>query len=278
MTAAAFAFAVSPADAQGRRAVRVVRPSRVIVTGAYYRPFYYRPFFYDPFYFGAYPYGGWYPPYYGYGPGFDVSGSMRLQVDPPQTEVFVDGYYAGTVDEFDGFFQRLHLEPGEHELQLYLPGHRTVERRIYLQPGRTFKLHQTMQPLGAGEAEPARPSPRQVPGAAAPPRYSSRPPVSGPSATRPGPSRPLPRRAPDRESTAESRFGSLALRVQPGDTVVMIDGERWEGTQDDERLVIQLGAGVHRIEIRKDGYRSYSNDVTIRGGETQQLNVALTKQ
>jgi PEGA domain-containing protein len=249
------------AHAQGRRAVRVVRPSRVIVAGSYYRPF-----FYDPWYFNPY----WYPyTYYGYGGYYDINASVRLQVEPRETEVFVDGYYAGTVDEFDGIFQRLHLEPGEHNLQLYLPGHRSVERKIYLQPGRTFRVHQTMQPLGGGEAEPVKPTPRQAPTTSAPPRAPQ---------TRPGAARPLPRRSRERDSNVESRFGSLALQVQPGNTTVMIDGERWEGASDDAHLVIQLEAGVHRVEIQRDGYRPYSGDITIRSGETATLNIALTRQ
>jgi hypothetical protein len=77
---------------------------------------------------------------------------------------------------------------------------------------------------------------------------------------------------------ASSNFGELALRVQPGDADVLIDGERWEGGLENERLVVQLGAGVHSLEIRKEGYRSYFTDVTIRSGDTRTLNVALTRQ
>jgi hypothetical protein len=68
------------------------------------------------------------------------------------------------------------------------------------------------------------------------------------------------------------------LRVQPADAEVLIDGEKWEGGATDERLVVQLGAGMHRLEIRKDGYRTYFTDITIRGNATTALNVALTKQ
>jgi hypothetical protein len=66
--------------------------------------------------------------------------------------------------------------------------------------------------------------------------------------------------------------------VQPGDAEVLIDGERWEGALENERLVVQLGAGTHRLEIRKEGYRSYFTDIPVRGGETRTLNVALTRQ
>ncbi len=50
--------------------------------------------------------------------------SVRLQVKPTQTEVYVDGAYTGLVDNYDGLFQRLHLPPGEHEIELYLGGTR----------------------------------------------------------------------------------------------------------------------------------------------------------
>lgn len=239
------------ADAQGRRSVRAVRPRTAVVVGAY------RPFYYDPWY--SSPYGLWYPAGYGYARAYDVSASLRLQVTPRETEVFIDGYFAGTVDEFDGFFQRLHLEPGDHNLELYLPGHRKAERKVYLQPGTGFRVRHAMESLSPGEAEPARPV-----AAAAPPAGST--------------PRPIPGRPRARPSNVESSFGELALRVQPADATVTIDGERWEGAPDDRRLVVQLGTGAHRIEIQKDGYRTYSTDVYIRSGETETLNVALARQ
>jgi hypothetical protein len=284
----------APADAQVRIArprpvVRtVVRPGRTVFAGGYYYPAIYRPglwygsFGYGPRYYGP-AYSQWGP--LGYG-RYDLSGSMRLQVEPEETEVFIDGYYAGQVDDFDGVFQRLHLEPGEHDLELYLPGHRVHTQRLYLQPGRTFRIRHTMQPLGPGESEPARPSgaslstgtPQQR---SLPPPAGGRVPQARPSTGAQGPPSSVDGRgqepAPGPASRAEG-FGQLSLRVQPTDAEVLIDGERWEGTLDSERLNVQLGAAIHRLEIRKDGYRSYFTDVTIRNGDTLTLNVALTKQ
>ena len=62
---------------------------------------------------GPYPY----PPPYGYYGWIDAS--VRLEVTPRDAEVYVDGYYAGTVDDFDGTFQRLRVEPGQHDLEIY---------------------------------------------------------------------------------------------------------------------------------------------------------------
>ena len=93
------------------------------------------------------------------------------------------------------------------------------------------------------------------------------------SAPGPGPSRPESRTA----SPGAEGFGQLSLRVQPGDAEVFIDGEKWEGATAADRLDVQLGAGLHRLEIRKEGYRSYFTDVTIGNGQTRTLNVALTR-
>jgi hypothetical protein len=247
------------ADAQARRRARVVHRSTVVVGGG----FYYSPFFYDPWY--SYQYG-WYPPY-AYGGRYDDTASLRLQVTPRQTEVFVDGYYAGTVDDFDGVFQRLNLEPGEHDLQLYLPGHESVSQKIYLQRDTTFRVRHAMAPLKAGEPEPVRPTATAPPPA---PRASQGP---GPATRRAEPAEPR-----SGVQASQSNYGTLALRVQPGDADLLIDGEKWEGPTGDTRLVVQLAPGTHVVEIHKDGYRGYMSEVAVRSGETSTLNVALARQ
>ena len=171
------------ADAQVRvgGGVRIGTPrARVsVVVGRYYsRPYYYRPF-YDPFYYDPFYFPYFYRPFYwypaaqaGYGYGrYDGNAALRLQVTPRDTEVFIDNYYAGTVDDFDGIFQRLHIESGAHDVTLYHDGFRTVRQRIYIQPTGTFRLRYSMVPLGPGEApeprpvEPPPPPPQGAPGA-----------------------------------------------------------------------------------------------------------------
>lgn len=135
----------SPANAQGRR-------GRVIITGGF--GYGYRPFFYDPFW-GPYP-------YYGYGAypiGIRSAGEVRVLATPKQAEVFVDGFYAGVVDDFDGTFQRLHMTPGGHAITLHLEGYRTVTQNIYVAPDDTFKLQVAMDKLRPGEASDPAPLP-----------------------------------------------------------------------------------------------------------------------
>jgi len=70
-------------------------------------------------------------------------------------------------------------------------------------------------------------------------------------------------------------FGTLAIQVRPPDAEIFIDGERWVGPETTGTLVIQLPAGPHRLDLRSPGRRPYSTEITIRGGETTPLNVAL---
>jgi hypothetical protein len=76
---------------------------------------------------------------------------VRLQVSPREAEGFVDGYYAGIVDDFDGFFQRLNLRPGPHKIVFYHDKYRTVRQTLYVAVGTDYKIRHDLTPLGAGD-------------------------------------------------------------------------------------------------------------------------------
>jgi hypothetical protein len=59
---------------------------------------------------------------------------------------------------------------------------------------------------------------------------------------------------------------------------VRIDGERWDVGGGDERLLLQLSAGPHQIEVRRDGYDPFSPTIEIRAGETETLNIGLARR
>jgi hypothetical protein len=69
--------------------------------------------------------------------------------------------------------------------------------------------------------------------------------------------------------------GTIAIRVQPADAVILVDGERWQSSGD--RLDIQVTPGAHRIDVQKDGYQPFSTGVQVRAGEVSGLNISLTK-
>ncbi len=89
---------------------------------------------------------------------------MQTKITPKQTEVYIDGYYAGLAADFDGAFQRLHLASGGHAVTLHLDGYRTVTQEIYVRPNSTYKLTETMAQLAPGEVSEAVPAPSPVMG------------------------------------------------------------------------------------------------------------------
>ena len=116
--------------------------------------------------YGMY-YGPNYGPFYPYPARYRGTRSysrsaIRTKVKPVETEVYLNGYYAGVVDDFDGVFQRLHVAPGEHQLELRLEGHRSLTERIYVGPGDTFDLEHIMDPLGPADEAVSGRQPRRI--------------------------------------------------------------------------------------------------------------------
>ena len=249
-------FVPTMAEAQRRRPVR----GPVVRTYVYVAPHYY-PRYYDAWYQWGYPYPPFGPRYGLYG---EYPASVRLQVTPREADVFVDGYHAGTVDDFDGLFQRLRLRPGGHEITVFLEGYETVREAIYLEPGAERKLQFAMNRLAAGER--------------------SQPPPA-PAADEESPARTLPDAPGARDAGNEGdvrerretnlRFGTLVLRVQPPDAEILIDNERWATSASQDRLSIELPQGRHSVEVRRQGSSTFREDVLIRPGATLTLNVSL---
>ena len=101
--------------------------------------------------YGAHGYGAYGAPYYGHGPYYSYGssydmGGVRLRMRPRDAQVFVDGAYAGIVDDFDGTFQQLRLEAGAHKIEVRMPGFEDLEMDVHVQPGRTITLHEDLRP------------------------------------------------------------------------------------------------------------------------------------
>ncbi len=226
--------------------------------GFYYGP-YFGPYFYNPWFYSGYwgfpPWGYGYPYFYG-----AVGSNIRVQVQPKSAEVYVDGHLAGIVDQFDGMFQNLVVEPGSHEITVYLDGHKSIVQRLYLSVGKSYKIKGAMEKLAPGEPNEPRPAPAPEPASPA-----------AESLVYPRPAESAP------PVNAESRFGQVAVRVQPADAEIAIDGEPWKGPQGAERLVVHLAAGAHRVEIRKEGFDPFVTVIEVKSGEVTVLNVSLSR-
>lgn len=108
--------------------------------------------YYDPYWYGyyghRYGYSAWdWGPRYRYYGYYDYTGSLRLKVRPRFAEVYVDGYYTGQVDDYDGVFQRLRLEEGAYHIEIRYPGHAPLEFEVMILPGETITYEGYLQPL-----------------------------------------------------------------------------------------------------------------------------------
>ena len=140
----------------------------MIVGGGGYPGWYY-PWGYGGFGFGGY-YGGYYDPWwdgggaydggYGYGSSDDYLGSLKLKIKPRDASVYVDGYYAGHVDDFDGLFQSLKIESGPHRIEVRLDGYEPLMFEIRLLPDRSVTYSGELKKLpesGDSVSSPDRP-------------------------------------------------------------------------------------------------------------------------
>jgi hypothetical protein len=205
-----------------------------------------------------------------------LRGSLRIEVSPRDAEVYVDGFYAGIVDDYDGTFQRLRVTPGPHEIVVRRAGYRSYSEQLYVTPDVAHRIRRDLEPLAPGEPEDPKPTPLPpvvgAPGGYGPPARPSPPAARRPPVQRMPPADP----APTSPIGQPSAYGTLLVRVQPGDAEILIDGERWQGPEGDARLVVQLPEGAHDVEIRREGYAPFTTRVDVSGGETVPLNVSLS--
>ena len=73
----------------------------------------------------------------GYGATYRDAGSLRLKIKPREAQVFVDGYYVGVVDSFDGTFQSLKLDGGGHRVEVKADGFEALDFEVLITPGET---------------------------------------------------------------------------------------------------------------------------------------------
>lgn len=72
------------------------------------------------------------------------TGGVQLEVTPWRASVFVDGTYAGKVDDFKGYYQHLDAVAGPHQIVIVEPGYEALVLDVVVVPGRTTTLRGTL--------------------------------------------------------------------------------------------------------------------------------------
>ena len=127
------------------------------------------PYSYYPYPAYSYPYPAYsYPPNYGYAqpgypqPGYSqpgyapaqpqtsvgvqqqqhtaVYGGVRIEGGSHDAQVYVDGYYAGIVEDFDGANKHLNLTSGVHQVEIRMNGQQPVAFDVNVPPNQTVTV------------------------------------------------------------------------------------------------------------------------------------------
>jgi hypothetical protein len=68
-----------------------------------------------------------------------------LKVEPKDAEVYVDGYFFGIVDDFNGRLQHLKLTAGPHRVEIRAPGYQPLVVDVSIQPRHTTEYRGALQ-------------------------------------------------------------------------------------------------------------------------------------
>jgi len=263
---------------------------------------------------------GW-RPYWGWGGvvvihDYDQDSGRYARVDtdvsPEAAEVYLDGTYVGSADDFDGFPDHLYLEPGKYRLEFRHPSYETLVKELEVRPGHQVRLDDQMTLLpGKSRMEAIDPERRGTPLG----RVFGKPEADrdGRNRDRTGrfeakadrdedeleeledledledreedvPPPAPPRRAgpptrPDVRDLEPAERGRLRFEVEPEDAAVYLD-DRYVGTGEELaslRRGIPVGPGKHTVTVVRPGYGTKTVDVEAKPGAAIDVVVELEK-
>jgi hypothetical protein len=67
----------------------------------------------------------------------EAYGGVRIQGAPSDAQVYADGYFVGSIADFNGSSQQLSLPAGVHKIEVRSPGQAPVEFDVNIQAGQT---------------------------------------------------------------------------------------------------------------------------------------------
>ncbi len=264
-------------------------------------------------YYGGWGWGWWGPGYWWgpWGPSVYVYGRpdlasrrygmVKTDIEPEEAEVWLDGTYIGTADDFDGFPDYLYLRPGSYHVEFRHPRYETLAMDLKIERGRVVRLNDEMKlkagrskldsfdtpkhegtPLGryfGPKATPDRVEPRRDRGERDDADDDSDVDVRrdrDEEQARPKEVESIPRdaeRAPAPERTR------LRWKVSPEDAAVYLD-DRYIGAGDELNASprgTRVEPGKHTITVLRPGYKSKTVEVESKAGAAVDVVVELEK-
>ncbi len=84
-----------------------------------------------------------------------VTGEIKLEVTPERAAVFVDGHFAGTVNQFRGAGRAMLIAPGNHHIKIDLVGYQPFETDVTLLAKQKITVKTDLAPGTVQQADPA---------------------------------------------------------------------------------------------------------------------------
>jgi hypothetical protein len=81
-------------------------------------------------------------------------GRLALDVQPAPAQVFADGYYVGTAEDFTANTGGLVLETGPHRVDLVMPDHEQVTFDVRIAPNQFLTYRQVLRPINVQPVQP----------------------------------------------------------------------------------------------------------------------------
>ncbi len=274
--------------------------------GAYWGGYGFYPWYVSTWWWWGSPYWGWgwnwWPPQ-SYVVAEDAAygrvrfAAVKTDVSPEESEVWLDGQYVGTADDFDGYPDYLYLKPGKYHLEFKVVGYEPVSVDLEVTRGELTAIDQKLKRLAGTSKFQEFPKSRGMPygryfgpggkpagderaprvgerydvvpyGAAAadddfdlpPPKAERMPPSAAPS-TKPG--------------RARVRFSVL-----PEDAAIYVD-DRYVGAGEDlnnSPRGLVTDPGPHTVVVTRPGFKSKTVTVEAKAGQPVDVVVDLEKQ
>ena len=84
-----------------------------------------------------------------------VTAQIKLHVSPERAAVFVDGAFAGSVNEFMGVGHGMLVSPGKHLIMIALPGYQAFDTEVSLLPCQKITIKTDLLPGSITQAGPS---------------------------------------------------------------------------------------------------------------------------
>ncbi len=208
---------------------------------------------------------------------------VDTDISPEAAEIYLNGKYIGTADDFDGYPGYLYLRPGTYGLEFRHPAYEPLKLSLKARRGEKYDFDQELKLLpGQGKLSYFDPPDRGTPlGRVFGPDVAGS--QTGTEGEEPeqfkeesSTSEPPPPRMDVRAAVPEK--SRLRFRVLPEDAVIYLD-DRYagEGRELMESPALRVKPGLHRVTAMRPGYRSKTVEIDAKPGEITDVSVELEK-